>query len=520
VSAFQKPDLSPSQKMKLLSVRGLARRLSGDLEAARSFLDQAVTYARAVGSADLASSFNNRQIVLGMLGLYPQKVADLKEAIKLYRDAGMTLNYASSLSSLGSLLGLMGQYEEAEAKLLEAHEALLPFDNSGFLCTNECGLCELYLAWRPPHGLSLAQRYAQLALDRARLLEPRRLGYALCVASTVANELGQVQRSLTLANECLELDGINPEVRLGGLMAKAAALETLGSRAEAISALELARSIAIRDHRWIDLELAKLRGDLEAGRACLEWFFDHGLMGVVEAAQKKWPELKLTRGEASAAAHEPLASARISVLGAVKLERDGQPVTYRGRKRTEILAYLLEARIAGRFEVSTLDLVDALYPDEPEAEARNTLKQQVYLIRLGLGAESVLSTSNGYALGAVSSDAEDFLRTTDSSLWRGAYLSGFGEGWRLGVRDALTLALRSRIEASLQTDGLEAARLGQILCEMEPYDPAALRLAVHALEASGDERAAHRLYLDGRARLLEVGESLPVSLGEFLVVPA
>ena len=73
------------------------------------------------------------------------------------------------------------------------------------------------------------------------------------------------------------------------------------------------------------------------------------------------------------------------VLGPIQLERDGQVVATRARKRLEILAYLLEARIAGRSEVSTLNLLDTFYPNEAENQGKNTLKQKMYEIRTSLG---------------------------------------------------------------------------------------------------------------------------------------
>jgi hypothetical protein len=180
-------------------------------------------------------------------------------------------------------------------------------------------------------------------------------------------------------------------------------------------------------------------------------------------------------------------------------------VPTRAQKRLEILAYLLETRIAGRSGASTLDLLDALYPGEGELETRNTLKQQVYLIRSSLSADSIVSTPFGYALGNVGSDAEDVLTSDQSALWRGPYLGGIGNGWYAGVTDALSLRLRSSITALLESDPVEAARLGAILVEMEPYDADALRLAVQTLEAAGNPKAARRTLEAGRARLAEIG---------------
>ena len=514
--ALQQPNLSTLHRMTLLSVVGLTRRLTGDLGAARSFLNQAVTCAQECGPANQASMLNNRQIVLGMLGLYPEKVADLREATERYREAGIPLNYASTLSSLGSVLAVMGQFQEAEERLLEARELLSRYEDTGYLCSAELNLCDLYLIWRPPHGLRLAQRYAHFVLNRARTLTSH-LGSALCTVSTVATAAGQADQGLALADECLQLDQINAQVRSQALLAQAGALEGLGLPVAAVQALELARVTAISDYErtWIGFELARLQGDKGAARALLEHFEQRGLLGAASHALQKWPRLTPEAADLLPQDRGESNQARLNVLGSLTLERGGLPVQTRARKRLQILAYLLETRIAGRSEASALELVDALYSETPEVDAKNTLKQQVYLIRSSLGSESVWSTPTGYALGAVTSDAEDFLRSSDPHLWRGVYLSGLGEGWRAGVREALTLGLQAAAETQLKPDPREAARLGAILIELEPYDQRALHLGVRALAHTGDLPAARRLFLAARSRLEEVGEALPATLEAF-----
>ncbi|WP_420836710.1 AfsR/SARP family transcriptional regulator, partial [Calidithermus terrae] len=205
----------------------------------------------------------------------------------------------------------------------------------------------------------------------------------------------------------------------------------------------------------------------------------------------------------------PRSPLTIRVLGGVGLEREGEPLPLRARKRLEILCYLLEARVAGRAEVSGLELAEAFYPAAEEARAKATLKQQVHLIRMTLGPDAVRSTPGGYALGAVHSDAEEFLRGGDTRLWRGPYLERLAEGWHGGVREALTQALRSRAEALLESAPQEASRLAQILLGMEPYDTGFLQLGLRAARQSGSPKAAARLYKEAQERFLEVGEALP-----------
>lgn len=50
----------------------------------------------------------------------------------------------------------------------------------------------------------------------------------------------------------------------------------------------------------------------------------------------------------------------LEVLGPVRLT-NGSIKPVRGRKRQALLAYLLESRIAGKPEVSKIELIDALH---------------------------------------------------------------------------------------------------------------------------------------------------------------
>ena len=80
--------------------------------------------------------------------------------------------------------------------------------------------------------------------------------------------------------------------------------------------------------------------------------------------------------------------------------------------------------------------MDALYPDTDETAAKAILKQQIYLLRNQLGSQAIQTTASGYALGALETDVEHFLKTGDSTLFRGAYLDGL-EGWYAEVREQL-----------------------------------------------------------------------------------
>ncbi|MBC7647373.1 MAG: hypothetical protein H7095_09680 [Pseudopedobacter sp.] len=278
----------------------------------------------------------------------------------------------------------------------------------------------------------------------------------------------------------------------------------------------------LKDAQRIALELNRIKGDLEAARTRWIWFQEVGHLALALRAVRYFPALEaptlektLSQPANQNSQHsQPLA--RLKVLGPIQLEREGQSVHYRGHKRTELLAYLLERRIAGHQGADSLELLDTLYPDVSEDEGKRTLKQQIYLIRGNLGRSSILSTPGGYALGAVSSDAEEFLAGGESALWRGPYLEGLGNGWIGGVKDALFLALKTQLESPLERQKAPCLSLARSLCGMEPYDLNALKVALRALLKGAGTPAAHTFYLERRTLFVEVGEELPVSFEEFL----
>jgi DNA-binding SARP family transcriptional activator len=93
------------------------------------------------------------------------------------------------------------------------------------------------------------------------------------------------------------------------------------------------------------------------------------------------------------AAKHPL---HLEVLGPVRLT-NGSIKPVKGRKRQALLAYLLEARIAGKPEVSKIELIDALHPDFDEPRALNALRVEVHEVRAQLKTYCVISSSKNRA---------------------------------------------------------------------------------------------------------------------------
>ena len=257
------------------------------------------------------------------------------------------------------------------------------------------------------------------------------------------------------------------------------------------------------------LELDRLNDNLASARERLNWFEKRGLLNGVTLTRRYFPSLT----EAKAA--EPVkARPRLEVLGPVQLSFEGKIHIIRGRKRKALLALLLEHRLAGRGEASALELCDALY-SEGETDAQRSLKQLVFQVRAALGQDLITTTPNGYALGQARSDAELFLETGDTALWRGVYLEDL-DSRDEAVSGALYLALKARLSTLLTENPAEAARVGRLLLAAEPYDLGAFTLALQALQQAGDAKGLGHLYKQGRAHFAEVGETLPESWQGFL----
>ncbi|GIW36204.1 MAG: hypothetical protein KatS3mg073_0349 [Meiothermus sp.] len=504
-------------RARLLTVCGLARFYQDDLEAALSLFNQAVEAARSAGQpAYTASTLHNRAMVLEELSREAEMLADTEEALRLYAEAGISRHYASTLTKKARILHEMGQYERAEEAFRESREILQQSDASSFLITCEAQLSNLYLDWQPTYGHALARKHAESAVELAKPFGGSKLFMALCQLSRVETSSGRATRGLEIAQECLAMaQGFGlKQPQYQALTAQGLALADLGQAEAARTCLEKAYQLASGSD-WqvyperIGLELDRITANLESARRRLRWFEERGLLNGAQLARRYFPALNPQPISVNSSPQAPL---RLEVLGPMQL--GGQAV--RGQKRKELLAALLEARVAGRGEVGKLELLDHLYPGEDEEKAASSLKELIHTVRTNLGASAVVTTPAGYALGvAVSSDLEEFLRTGDPSLWRGAYLEGLSS-FHETVRESVHLALGSRTEALLEADPKEAARLGRILLEADPYDLEALRLTLGALRRAGNHKSLGRLYEEARARMLEVGETLPERWQGFL----
>jgi two-component SAPR family response regulator len=243
-----------------------------------------------------------------------------------------------------------------------------------------------------------------------------------------------------------------------------------------------------------------------------QWFEKRQLLNSVAIAKRLFPEL--------AESEQPIqeqALLRIEVLGSMRLVGQSASETLRGRKRLEMLAVLLEAKLAGSSQLAKLELFDRLYPEEDELKASNNLRELVYVLRQRLGEPAIVTTATSYALGNFESDAEQFLKTGDTSLWRGAYLEGISLDQHSPVAESLYLLLFTKAQELLEINPKEIVRVGKILLEYDPYNKDYLKLCMQALRASNNHKSLTRLYIEAKERFTEVGETLPEQWKVFLL---
>lgn len=520
--------LTATQRAGLLNVQSIANALHNRPESAERCVVAAIAVARAHGlTLQLGMLLQNHSKNLERTERYDEAFRAAEESARAYAEAGDRLRWASATGQVAGHLIEFGRFERAEESLLEARAVLELVGPSPFLAANEMTLAVLHREWPSPYGPTLALKFARLAFEHAlEIGQAKVTTYALAVLARTEAAAGDPKHAFErAARAVIAVGDATDESAFMARNALAAALEALGRPADALEALRESLGFAQRggfalDVQRIGLEIDRLNGDASSAQERLAWFKARGLLNGVYIAHRYFPELATDASPGTALEHAVPSEVRLEILGEMQLRQAGVAKPLRGRKRKELLAVLLEARVRGRSEVSSLDLCDALYPGEPEEDALGALKATVFKIRSSLGANLISSTPNGYGLGLVASDAEDFLQTGNTGLWRGPYLEDAAlEGRDENVREALYHALEAKARALLQTDPAnptEAARLGRIMLLAEPYDARALEITCRALWAKQNHKGLSRLYADARARMLEVGEVLPERWKDFL----
>lgn len=521
--ALAQPNLPPEAQAVLFKVRSLVGYFRGDYAQMERYESEILQIASQTGSLRLKDqALFNRAMALEHLGRFSEQKESLEQAMQTCTELGDSTAYIIAQSAYGALLTEFGEYQRAEDLLLEARAFLERLDVSGYLADCEFFLGKLYREWQPPHGKVLALRHAHAALKHRRSLQsPWGLVQALQGAALSEAWGGSAAQALALANEALEAATKlgQPGPSLEAYTALAHAWMASGQLKSAIAAFHKAQALAqqtgsLIQAQMLGLEQDRLLGNLAGARERKRWFEERGLANGLNLMQRYFPEL-FEQSEPGRKQHSsaPETLQRLEVLGTVQF--CGQAV--RGRKRQELLAYLLEARLAQHPEVAKLDLMDALYPESSEPQAAAALKEVVHQVRASLGQGVIITTASGYALGELDSDAELFLQSGDTRLWRGAYLEDLSLNEPdHAVREQLYQRLYQQGSLLTESDPKEAARVGRILLEVEPYDPKALTLTLKTLRAMSNHKTLSRLYGEAKERFSEVGEQLPISWIEYL----
>lgn len=514
--------LTTPQRLALLPTAASAHFYQGQYDEAIRLWSQGIELALASELNTPAMKMTiSRAQALVRIGQHAQAETDLEFGLKLAQAFGDGRVSLQSLVLLGVVLTERGAFERAEARLLEALELSEPW--ADLRLNAEMALTELYRVWAVTHAPMLMHKYARQVFRHAQEQgNPVFTLNAHLALSAAELRVGNAPKALDLADAALALARQHERAfqAVSALRCRAAALGALSDpgaleawRAAMIAAQDLNLAQIAEECR---LEMHCLTGDLDGARASLTWFEANHHPLEAATARRYFPQLDAQTPQTAAPSRDPAPSLWLEVLGTIQTG-DGSPV--RGRKRQQLLAALFEARIAGKTEVTRLELLDALYPDEDETHAASSLKELVRSTRASLGAHAIQTTANGYALGAVQTDAEAFLETGNTALWRGAYLGGLGSGDD-AVRESLHLALSLQAEQRLETDPREAARLGKLLLEADPYNLEHLKLTLSALRALGNHQSLKRTYAAARQRMADVGETLPKQWQTFLLIAA
>jgi len=460
--AMRGPGVGRLDQAQLWSTYGLVPLIQGNFGAAVERYDRALAILTECSKESSEVEHNliqtkrsealwMRSLALYRWGRFHEAISDLESYLELAARQGNGRAHAEGQVNLGTYLIEVGEFERAEETLLESRAFLERSQNIRWLAVVEQQLVQLYLDWAPPYGSALALKHAQAAeLYARRSQSPPHLAEALCFISRAEAVHGQPRRALQLVEELQRLASELRESRLVayGAWVRGLALEKLGQEVAALQSLEEAVSqVASLGHgpfaHRLALEIDRIQGDASAAADRLQHFKRiHGI-NWVHIAHRYFPQLaSVQRGP------EATPALRLEVLGQLRIVKKGVPHPYAARQGRLLLALLLDARLAGRSSVSQLDLLDALYPDLDENRSSSALKQLVYRLRSAFGSAVVTRTNDGYALGAVSSDAEDFLQSGDTRLWRGPYLEDLDEGWASTAREAIHHAACQRARES------------------------------------------------------------------------
>jgi DNA-binding SARP family transcriptional activator len=517
---LKRSDLTPATRVFVMNVQGSMAIAQNQFQRSLDLSEAIYKYHQDTPNPRPRMSIlllSNRGLNRYYMGLFEAARQDCEEASKRYLERGFITLASRVRISVGEILIAQGLYAEAEHALLEARTVFSAGQKDLVIC--EYNLAKLYLIWHPTNANTFALKHARAA---TKLASQGALAYrvsALFWLIQVELKFGAFETVLHALNELEVLTKDHPNKYLwhwaqGMYLSQSHHFEA--ARQHLNRALRLSVNEYDGEHQWMQLELHRVNNDIVAARVVLETCRRTGFMAGVTLALRYFPQL----ADVPSMPAPVMPMFRVNVLGSLQIVINGVTKSLRGAKRKRLVALLLEAQLGGRNECKYNELIEVLYPNSTDGDARDSIKQLVFQWRNQYGADSIVTTDHGYAFGAVSSDAAQFFETGETTLWRGAYLEDIEESSALAfetVREALYDALKMRIAALVaEKSPAEAARIARIVLEAEPFDSDVLALALRALHAQGSYSSLSRIYKRSRETWLEVGERLPERWSEFL----
>ena len=206
---------------------------------------------------------------------------------------------------------------------------------------------------------------------------------------------------------------------------------------------------------------------------------------------------------------------QVAILGPLEVSDDGgAPVVISGARLRDLIVRLA---LAGGRPVSTSELGDAVWGDEPPADLANALQTLVSRARRALGgAQAVEQSAAGYRL-AIKPDDVDAFRfqrllaeghlEKAMGLWRGPALADAGEFAAPHAQRLERLQLDAMVTrlASEVADDPAGGHVGplEVLVAHHPLDEKVTGLLMRALAASGRQAEALAAYDAIRGRLAD-----------------
>lgn len=190
---------------------------------------------------------------------------------------------------------------------------------------------------------------------------------------------------------------------------------------------------------------------------------------------------------------------RVRLLGAVAVERDGEPVPI-PRSARRLLAFL--ALRPGPHDRDAL--ATRFWPDVPQPAARASLRTAVWGLRRGMGGDALVASRStvGLCLEALRVDVAEVVALAAAGedllaleQCRGELLADLDEQWARAARSehqARHAGLLDRLAEQAETGGDAAAavRWSRLRCALTPLDEPAHCALLRRLAAAGNRAGA------------------------------